>query len=243
MELLLNTNEILKEKNKGLDIDVAANRSQRVFSNLTFDVINKGADYVIKAMPVNDHIKDILTDVKKSFETKDFKQIIKTAVSSSIDEGLELLNAPKNVIQDITKIKDIAMQGGLREGVCAAIDIVTNKYLKNNLFYNIIKDFINKTKDFIFNKSFSTKLENGINNILNKADKFKEKCNEWYKYYEDLDFEKMNTLAKSLNRERSKVANDVDCIKENNIIQNMMKLVNNKRDKLSSMQLQICNNL
>ena len=243
MELLLNTNKILRDKNKGLEVDVATNRTQRVFSNLTFDIVNKGADYVIKAMPVNDHIKDILIDVKKSLETKEFKQIIKTAVSSSIDEGLELISAPKNVIQDITKVKDIAIKGGLKEGICAAIDIVTNKYLKNNIYYSIIKDFINKTKDFVFNKSFNIKMENGVKSILDKADKFKEKCNEWYKYYENLDFDNMNLLAKSLNRERSKVANDLECIKENNVIQNIMKLVNNKRDKLSNMQLQICNNL
>ena len=134
MELVLNTNELLKNKEKNIEVDVEVNRSQRIFSNLTYDVINKGADYVIKAMPVNEHIKDILIDVKKSFETKDFKQIIKTAVSSSIEEGLELINAPKNVIKDITKIKNIAIKGGLREGISAAIDIVTNKYLKNNLF-------------------------------------------------------------------------------------------------------------
>lgn len=243
MELVLNTNELLKNKEKNIEVDVEVNRSQRIFSNLTYDVINKGADYVIKAMPVNEHIKDILIDVKKSFETKDFKQIIKTAVSSSIEEGLELINAPKNVIKDITKIKNIAIKGGLREGISAAIDIVTNKYLKNNLFNSFIKDFTDKTKDFIFNKSFLDKLETGITNILNKADKFKEKCNQWYKYYESLDFENMNLLAKSLNRERSKVANDIECIKENNIIQNMMKLVNSKKDKLSNMQLQICNNL
>ena len=53
----------------------------------------------------------------------------------------------------------------------------------------------------------------------------------------------MNNLAKALNRERNKVANDIECVKEINIIQNMMKLVNNKKDKLSNMQLQICNNL
>ena len=243
MELLIDSNEIIKNRDRNIEIDVAANRSQRVFSNLAFDVVNRGADYVIKSMPINNNIKNILLDVKKSFETKDFKQIIKTAVGSSISEGLELLKLPKNVITDITKITDITFKGGLREGICAAIDIVTNKYLKNNIFYNIIKDFINKTKDFIFNKSFSNKIESGINNILNRADKFKDKCKEWYKYYEKLDFEKMNNLAKALNRERNKVANDIECVKENNIMQNMMKLVNNKKDKLSNMQLQICNNL
>ena len=237
----------LKNVTRGIElnnnIDVALNKSQRTFTNLTHDVVSKGADYVIRAMPVNDHIKNILMDVKKSFETKDFKQVLKTAVSSSINEGLNLLNIPRNVIRDITKVKDIAMKGGLREGISAAIDIVTHKYLKNNIFSNLIKDFINKTKDFIFSKQFQTKIDSGIQNILDKVEKYKEKCNKWFEYYNKLDFENMNSLAKTLNVERRKVSNDLDCLKQNSIIQNMNQLVNVKKDKLSKIQLQICSNL
>ena len=238
-EILDLNNKIELDKN----VDIEINRSKRAFSNLAQEVVSKGADYVIKAMPLNDHIKNILVDVKKSFETKDFKQIIKTAVNSSIEEGLSILKIPKNVVKDITKIKNIAIKGGLREGISAAIDIVTNKYLKNNIFFNIIKDFINKTKDFIFNKSFKDKIDSGINKMLNKVENYKEKCNKWYDYYNNFDIDNMNNIAKSLKSERRNVTIDTDCIKQNNIIQNMMELINVKKDKLSPMQLQICSNL
>lgn len=243
MEAVLDLSEIAMKRRLENSVDLEISRSKRAFTNLTQDIVSKGADYVIRAMPLNNHIKNILIDVKKSFETKDFKQVLKTAVSSSIQEGLNILNLPKNVIRDVTTIKDIALKGGLREGICSAIDIVTSKYLKNNVFYNIIKDFINKTKDFVFSRGFKQKIDKGIVNLLNKADKYKEKCNEWFKYYDKLDFDNMNMIAKSLEHQKSKVASDSECIRQNNIIQNMTQFVNAKKDKLSRIQLQICNNL
>ncbi len=233
--------EIKKELNRNLDVEV--NRSKRVFSGIVQEAVSKGADYVIKAMPVNDSIKNVLIDVKNAFETKDFKQVLKTAINSSITEGLKILGLPKNVLKDINKIKNVTLKGGLREGVCAAIDIVTNKYLKNNVFVSFIKDFINKTKDFICNKGFKDKLNDGIKKVYNKIDQYKEKCEKWYDCYNKLDFDNMDNIAKSLKNEKSKVSIDTDCVKQNNIIQNMMELINVKKDKLSPIQLQICSSL
>ena len=243
MQTALEFNDLEIKKDLSRNMDVEINRSKRAFSGVVQEAVSKGADYVIRAMPVNDSIKNVLIDVKNSFQTKDFKQILKTAINSSITEGLKILDLPKNVLKDINKIKNVTLKGGLREGVCAAIDIVTNKYLKNNVFVSFIKDFINKTKDFVCNKGFKDKLNSGIKKIYNKVDQYKEKCEKWYDYYNKLDFDNMNNIAKSLKSEKSKVSIDADCIKQNNIIQNMMELVNTKKDKLSPIQLQICSSL
>lgn len=235
--------DIVNNLNITKDMQVELNKNKRGIQKVVYNVVNRGADYVIKAMPVNDSVKDILIDVRKSLETKDFKSILKTVVDSSVREGLELLNTPKNVISDINKVKNIALKGGLKEGISAAIDIVTNKYLKGNIFASIIKDFINKTKDFIFSKKFREKLDKGIDNLLNKVEEYKDKCKSWYESYDKLDIAKMNEIASSLKKERRNVTISSECSKQNNVIQNMMELVNTKKDKLSNLQLQICNNL
>lgn len=239
--LILNNLDNNISLNKELNLEIK--NTERAFLNIVQNVVGKGADYVIKTMPVSDPIKNVLLDVRKSFETKDFKEILKTAVGSSIEEGLKFLNMPKNVLNDITTVANVSLRGGLREGVSAAIDIISNKYLKNNIFYNFIKDFIDKTKGFLFNKEFKNKITNAIDKLQEKVDKFKEKCDEWYDYYNKLDFDKINDLAKTLNKEKSSVSSNLDCVKQNNIIQNITKLVNAKQDKLSNIQMQICSNL
>ena len=102
---------------------------------------------------------------------------------------------------------------------------------------------MDKTKDFVFSNSFREKLTNSVEKVVSRIDDFKEKCNEWFKFYDKLDIEKMNLTAQELSKARSQVSSDVECVKQNNIIQNMMKLVNSKNDKLSDLQLQMCNDL
>lgn len=230
-------NEIYLEK------DVVIGHNKNEFAKVLEDAVYKGADYVIKGLPISTCVKDVLIDVKNAFRTKDFKEILKTAVNSSIREGLELLAIPKNVIRDITKIKDIALQGGLKNAVSAGIDIVTQKYLKGNIFEPFIKNFLNRTKDFIFSNDFIRKIDGGIKKILQKSDQCKKLCEDWYQAYEKFDLDLMNSLAKEIKNKKKIMNTDEAYIKESAIIDNMTKLVNAKKEKLSQIQLQICHSL
>lgn len=231
--------ELLNTRNLNLEID----KTKEGFANVVKDVIESGADYAIKAMPVNDGVKDVLLDVRRALHTKDFKYIVKTAVSSSVREGLELLNLPRNVIRDINKLKDIAFEGGLSKSLSAGIDIVTNKYLKNNIFAPIINRFTKSIKEFVFSKSFRDKIDKGISNIFDRITKYKNTCKEWYVAYDKFDINEMNDIAKKLRSNIKRTNIDQECVNENNVIQNMTSLINAKKEKLSQIQLQICNNL
>lgn len=243
LENLNQSNDLVKNIDIDKQVDPQLVKNRQAFENVVSNVLDKGGDYVIKALPINDSVKDILIDVKKAFKTKDFKEIIKTAINSSIREGLEMLKIPKNVLSDITKIKDIALKGGLSQALSAGIDIVANKYLKNNLFANVIGDFVKKTKDFLFSNTFKLKIDAGISKILDKTKDFKKLCDNWYESYEKFDVESINTLAKKINRKEKEVVLNEENMKENSTIQNMTKLINTKKEKLSPIQLQICNSL
>lgn len=227
--------------NQDLDIDLVKTRDE--FSNVVGNVINKGANYIIRGMPINNHLKDILIDVKDAFKTKDFKEILKTAVNSSIREGLEVLSLPKNVLKDIAQIKNIAVNGGLAEGLCAGIEIISKRYFGKNVYDLYIKDFFDKTKIFVKSKDFINKLDTGIKKVLGNIDNFKENCKKWYSAYDKFDLSLINEIADSLNKNKNKISFDTECLSQNNIIQNMTELINNKKDKLSSLQMQICNNI
>ena len=70
------TDTIQNVKNNTLELDI----DQRIgllkddFSNIAMNALDKAANYVIKAMPIPDAMKDILKDVKDAMKTKEIKQ-------------------------------------------------------------------------------------------------------------------------------------------------------------------------
>lgn len=218
-------------------------RNRNEYSNTVAKVVDNSIGYIIKALPVNENIKQIALDVKDAFKTGDFKEIVKTAVKSSIKEGLEILNLPKNVISDITKISKIAFSGGLSSALSAGIDIISKKYLKNNIFSSVLFKITNEMKNYVFSKDFKIKIDNNINKLLEKNNKFNDLCQKWYESYEKFDLFNMNSLCKSIKNMQRHIVNDKDCKVQSDIIENMTNLINTKKSKLSPIQMQICNNI
>lgn len=238
--MLTNNKNISNDLNIDKKVDIVELQNMKVFSSIVTNLIDKGTNYIIKSFPISTSTRDVLLDVKEAFKTKDFKKIVVTAVNSSIREGLELLSIPKSVIKDITNIKNIAMTGGLPSALCAGIDIITNKYLKNNLLSSVIRDFIDKAKSFVSSKDFSDKITNTINKFFDKTKEFKDMCKKWYDSYEKFNVEDINKIARNLSQKVKNVINSKECLTENNLIQNMTKLINLRHEKLSSAQLEFC---
>ncbi len=114
------------------------------------------------------------------------------------------------------------------------------RYINGNLFGKDLEDIFNNIVNSVMSKDFKDKLEKNIQNIIKKKDEFLNKCNEWYKAYEKMDYNEINKLSEIIKKESVKHKTDDKCIKESNIIQNITALVNNKKDKLSEAQLQLC---
>jgi len=233
--------DIVKNINKNLDIDLA--REKQAFDKIIVNVIDKGTDYILKAMPIQENLKDILLDVKKSFKTKDFTKIVQTAVTSSLREGLEIIGTPINIIKDVNKIKEAAFKGGLRQALVAGIDIFTDKYLKGNILGDVIAKFTEETKDFINSKRFAMKIDEDIRKVTLKQEKFKILCSEWYKAYDKMDLVSLNNIAKEITTKQKTSLMNNDIMKATKIILNMTQFVNNKKDKLSLTQLDVCKSL
>lgn len=245
MDNLISLDNVKQENVIEIDknIDFVENRNKAGFTNVLGKVIESGTNYIIKALPISDNIKDIAIDIKNAFKTREFKEILKTAVNSSIREGLEILNMPKEIISDITKITKVAFKGGLSQAVSAGIDIVSEKYLKNNVFSPVIDKVLGEIKTYIGSVDFKNKLDLNIGKLIDKTNKFNELCNEWYSSYEKFDIFSMNNICKTIKKMQSHIVNDKDCLTQSNIIENMTKLVNSKHSKLSPIQMQICSSI
>lgn len=244
MELLLDNKDILntvrdisKELELGKELEGVKNQLGKVLTNS----VDKVATYTIKAMPIPDGFKDVLYDVKEAFKTKDFKEIIGTAVSSSVREGLEALGLDKSQIKSIQELKDVAQKGGLMYGIKAGIEIIAKKYLKNNLVGNYVYDFFNRLKDAPLSSTFVEKVQGSINKITEAKEEFLDKCDEFKEAYEAFDVDRISVLAKDIEKSFRNVKQDTECIRKNKTIQNIFTLVNNKKEKLTDAQLKLCN--
>ncbi len=226
---------------KESEVEIEKNKEEII--NIILNVIDKGANYVIKGMPVNEHIKEILSDVKKVLKEKDFLQILNVALTSSIREGLEMMGISDDNIKEINKMIDTAFKGGLTNCINLGIDIVSAGKKYGNIFFNYIDDFFGGIKNFISSTEFKKKIYSSVEKCLNKVDDFKELCNDWYDAYDSFNINEIKNIAGKLNKLKSKVLFNNDCINENNIIQNITELVNRRKQKLTKVQYDICTSL
>lgn len=236
----LNNTKSLKLKN---DLDLSVSQNLTDFKKVTENVINSGVDYAIKSLNLNNQSIGNLNEVKKSFKTKDFKEILSTAIDCSVKFGLEIAKTKFPILKTIDGLKDISIKGGAGTLISSAIDILSKKFLNGNLISDNIKKLFDNVKAFVKSNAFIQKLEQGINKIKDKVEKFKNLCTNWYKAYEKFDLKDINNIADSLNKLSNRVSNNTECLKENNIIQNMTALINNKMDKLSNTQIEVCANI
>lgn len=243
MELSEQINEII-QNTKSLALDLEKdNKIQTLkqdFSNAAQKAVDHAAKYVIKAMPVPDAVKDILLDVKDALKTKDLKSVIETAVKSSVREGLEFVGLPQKNIQSIMDIRDAATKGGLITSLKNGVEIVANNFLKNNIVGQYVYDFFDKLKSYIMNKDFGKYLNKLVEKLNEKKQNFMKKCEEWYSAYKDMNLEYLNKISEQLDNNKYILKRYSDCEQENNIIQNMTSMINNKKAILTENQQRLC---
>lgn len=236
----LNNTKSLKIKN---DLDLSVSQNLTDFKKIAENVIYSGVEYAIKALDLDAQSISNLNEIKKSFKTTDFKEMLNTAIDCSVKFGLEFAKLKFPVLRTIDGLKNISIKGGVGTLISSAIDILSNKFLKGNLIGDGIKKIFDNIKGFVKSSDFIRKIEQGINKVKDKINKFKELCNNWYEAYEKFDLNNINDIANSLNKFSNRVSNNSECIKENNIIQNMTALINNKMDRLSKTQMEVCANI
>lgn len=230
--------EDIKLKNK---VEVEKNKEE--IKKIIIKIIDKSSNYIIRAMPVNEHIKDLLLNVKGALKEEDFYEMLKIAIGSSIKEGLDIIGLKEEATEEIDKMIDIAFDGGLTKSINMGIDIVENTKKYGNLFYNYIEDFFENLKGYIEGKDFKAKVYLGINKCLDKVENFKDICNDWYDAYDNFNISDIKVLADRLNKMKKKVSFNSNCLNENTIIQNVTELVSRERKKLTPIQFDICSNV
>lgn len=218
-------------------------RNKEELKNILIKTIDKGGNYIIKAMPVNKHIKDILSDVKECITDGEFKDIVSTAIESSLKEGKEILGLTDRELKYINKMINTAFAGGLTKNINIGVAAIENVKKYGNLFYNYIEDFFESLKSYIASTGFEERVNIAVSRCLNKVDEFKKICSNWYTAYDKFDLNNISSIADKLDKMKNKVEFNDKCVSENTIIQNVTELVRQNKKKLTKNQFDICANL
>lgn len=218
-------------------------RNKEELKNILIKTIDKGGNYIIKAMPVNKHIKDILSDVKECITDGEFKDIVSTAIESSLKEGKEILGLTDRELKYINKMINTAFAGGLTKNINIGVATIENVKKYGNLFYNYIEDFFESLKSYIASTGFEERVNIAVSKCLNKVDEFKKICSNWYTAYDKFDLNNISSIADKLDKMKNKVEFNDKCVSENTIIQNVTELVRQNKKKLTKNQFDICANL
>ncbi len=212
-------------------------------AEIVINILDKGSNYIIKSMPINEHIKEILSNVKGALKEKDFKNMIKVAVSSSVIEGAQALGLGKEGISSIEEMIDASFEGGITKSINIGVGMIEQVKKYGNLFYNYIEDFFTRLRGFVDSKEFKNKVYSCVSKCLNKVDNFKEMCNDWYDAYDEFNISSLKEIASKLNKMKGQVGFDQNCISENSIIQNITEFVSKNNKKLTKTQFDIYSEL
>ncbi|MBR1883483.1 MAG: hypothetical protein IJ809_00795 [Clostridia bacterium] len=230
-------NDLVKQLDKNIE------KEKGVFGKIIGDAIDKTANFAIKALPVPESVKDILSDVKEAIKTKDIGHVIKTAINSSLREGMELLGISKEKMEDLTEMKNTLFKGGLRENLSAGIETVYSKYINNNILSDELTSLVDSIKNSINGRTFSNEISSKLNVFEEKREYINDLCSEWYKAYHNLDIPRLNTINSDINMRASKSLLTSKQQKDIDIINNMTEFVNNKKDYLTDIEINFCNNV
>ena len=137
-------------------------------------------------------------------------------------------------------LKDIAKKGGFITALKNGIEIVAENYLKNNIVSDHIYTFFDKLKNYIMNNEFAKSLNSFIKKLEEKKNKFMKKCEEWFKEYKSGNLERLVDIAQELDSNKYILERYKDCIKENNVIQNMTSMIKNTNKALTENQKRLC---
>lgn len=228
----------LNNYNLGFDFNLAKNQ----MNNIVYKLLDKGSEYVIKSLPVPDLIKNVITDIKDSVKKDGFKKIVSTAIDSSIEEGLQILNLRKDSINTLNKLFEVANKGGLFFNLEAGVDILKSQFCRNRIVPRNLDLYFKGLNNYILSNEFANGIKTKITKQQENIELYLDKCTKWYKAYSNYELEKANVIAEELENDLIKVKSSRECKGKNEIIQNVMKLTNSKNDKITDLEFKLCHN-
>ena len=228
-----NVNNELSIENKDDILSKQNNALSEILNNVINWSIDAGLKYILPDSIENDVIK-----IKNDLLNGNAAQKIIDTIGSVINLGKEKLNNEKKEIINTEDIKKVLQNPD-------TIKLISDKVetILNNKKINIQnKERSNKK---IIEKNVENNLNNQLERQVNSINKIENYKNEWYKNYENKDFEKINKIYKNIKKELKNIVPIEKLIKETRKIENLNQLIKSKGGdfNITKEELELANKL
>ena len=228
-----NVNNELSIENKDDILSKQNNALSEILNNVINWSIDAGLKYILPDSIENDVIK-----IKNDLLNGNAAQKIIDTIGSVINLGKEKLNNEKKEIINTEDIKKVLQNPDTIKLISDTVETILNN-----------RDINIQNKERSNKKIIEKNVENNLNNQLerqvNSINKIENYKNEWYKNYENKDFEKINKVYKNIKKELKNIVPIEKLIKETRKIENLNQLIKSKGGdfNITKEELELANKL
>lgn len=228
----LDSNLSLQNKTNNLEMQSSA------ISDLLKNVINWSIDAGIKYF-LPDSIENEVIKVKNDLLNENVQDKIKETIENLINTGKQKLNIGQNELNNVKQLENFLKSP---ETIKILSDTVEKILENKNL--NIEKNKESLDKNYI-SKNIENNLDHELKKQIDSINKIEEYTKDWYKNYNNKDYESMNKVYKNIKKELKNIIPLENIIKETKKIENLNELIKNKGGdfNLTKEELDLANKL
>jgi len=229
-----------KENNK-LDLLNKKNtlaKQNNAISEILSNVINWSIDAGIRYFLPNT-IENEVIKIKNHLLNNNVQEKIKGTIENIMNIGKQKLDIGKNEISNIEQLEKILMN----PDTIKIISETVSKILEDKNI-NIVNNEKNQNNKYL-SKNIENNLNNEITKQINSMKKIEEYTKDWYKNFDNKDFESMNKVYKKIKRELKNIIPLENLIKETKKIENLNQLIKSKGGdfNITKEELELANRL
>jgi len=213
-ELITNTNELNIEKEQNNFLETTLGKT-----------INTAVDIGIRALLPN-YLEDAIINIKDTLLTEGLTEGIKTIVENGINVGKSLTGIFTGKFENVSQMQNAVEKGGLIDATSTLLDSVLNKVQKKQILPREVTNVIKKGKNIILD-NVSKNIENTLTAQTKEIEKINTYTQNWEKYYNEKDFNKMDKEYKKLQKSLDKVMPIESTIKKAREIENLHNRIKN----------------
>ena len=219
------------ENNLAVSSDVTIEKQKSFLEGTLGKVINTALDTGIRAL-LPDIIEEQIIDIKDEIIKNGFKSGVNEAISSAIDLGKSVVGVFTGKFENITQVRNAVKNGGIIDGISNALDYALNFCSKFGKIPNTICSILKSGKNALLD-TISSNIENEFDNQIGSIEKINNYLENWKNYYNDKNFDKMESEFNKMEKELEKVIPLENTIKEARIVENLHILIKNKDGELN----------
>lgn len=213
-------------QDKNISINNNFKTMQDNFLNSTLGkVINNAIDIGLRSV-LPDLVEDEIINIKDTILENGFSKGINEAISTAINFGKSAIGIVTGQFENVNQIEMAVKKGGIIDSVSDLLDFTLEKANEKGIIDKSVSSLIKNGKNTILD-TVADRIESTLENQVKDVEKLQSYCAKWNEYYNNQDFEKMESTYKNIEKYLEKTVPLENTIKEARKIENLHNLIKN----------------